>query len=163
MKNNYKKKGIALISLGIVVLILIMLSGFITYVSIDVISESEKVSFLKDITTIYEAVQEYYAVNGDIPSSDAGKVLGVDEYKSSQSSEAALNSLDIELIKNGDEQATFYEIDMSKIGIDKSIYGVKKTGDDLFLVSNVSQNIYYFPGIEIDNNIYFSNVFLIEK
>ncbi len=162
IKNN-GKRAIALISLVLVILVLLMITGLITYVSVDMIAEAKKVAFSKDMTTIYDSVQEYYAVNGDIPVLEGGYELSADAYRNSITEASHKTALNTEIINNGDEAATFYEIDMSKLGIEEMSYGVKKTATDVFLVSNVSQNIYYYQGREFNNNIHFSNSYILEK
>lgn len=163
MKKTANKNGIALISLGIAVLVLLLLASVVTYVSNDIIDEAKKTAFAKDTSVIYEAAQEYYAVNGDIPSLEDGVEIDFVTYKNEITNSKYLQVLEEEVEKNGDLNSIFYEIDMAKIGIDTTKYGTKQTADDIYLISNLTQNIYYFPGIKINKNIYFSNINIVEK
>ena len=163
MKKTASRKGIALVSMAIIILILLLFAGVVTYVSNDIIDESKKTAFAKDIAVIYEAAQEYYAVNGDIPSLNDGVVMDFETYKSETINAKYLQVLEEEVVKNNDEQSIFYEIDMTKIGVDTSKYGTKQTEDDIYLISNLTQNVYYFPGIKINKNIYFSDINIVEK
>jgi len=163
MKKDTSKKGIAVISLVLIIIVLSLLTGMITYVSNDIISESKRTAFAKDTDVIYDAAQEYYAVNGDIPRLESGLEMDAATYKSNITDGSYLEALTEEIASNGDENAIFYEIDMTKIGIEDSIYGLKENEKDLYLISNVSNVIYYYPGIKINKDIYFSNSVIINK
>lgn len=163
MKKITSKEGIALISLVLMIIVLLMLSGLITYASYDIINESKKITFANDTATIYDAVEEYYMVNGTIPVLEGGIEINYDAYISSITGDVYLSALSEEVSNNGDENAIFYEIDMSKIGIKDIKYGVKENAKDLFLISNISHNIYYYSGYKIKNNVYFSNTSILSK
>lgn len=163
---NTKKSGIALISLTIVIIVLVMLASLVTYASYDIISESQKVTFAKDITTINDAIEEYYTVNGSLPIFDGGVAVSVAEYKEKITQirdEKSLNQLVYEIELNDDSEATFYEIDLSKIEIDNLKYGVKSDENDIFMVSNQSNKVYYLKGYDILSKVYFSNTSILEK
>jgi len=67
------------------------------------------------------------------------------------------------IVKNGDKEAMFYEVDISKIGIEDMKFGVRKNENDIFLVSNESHVVYYYPGYEIGENIYFDSMNILDK
>ena len=163
MIKRMGKKAIALISLAILLAVMIMLAGVVSYVASDMITNSKLVKFSKDMTTIYDAVQEYYAVNGAIPVREGGLELDVAEYKSNVTNGDYLNVLTNEIAGNQDENSTFFQIDMTKIGIEDSTYGIEKTSKDIFLVSNGSNLIYYYPGFKIKGDIYFSSSYILDK
>ena len=163
MERVTRKKAIALISLVVILIVLLLLAGMVTYVSSDMITESKKIAFAKDTTAVYDAIQEYYSVNGDIPVLDGGIQMDAATYKSKITDTNFLTVLIDEINKNGDEMATFYEVDMSKIGIKDSVYGIKEDSDDIYLVSNISYVVYYYPGMKINKNIYFSNSYIVNK
>ena len=163
MKKSTNKRAIALISLVMVIMVLTLLAGMVTYVSVDLIKETKKITFATDTETIYDAVQEYYTVNGDIPVLDNGAQFDSTTYVASIADDNYAEALSDEIIANGDEYAIFYEIDITQIGIKDTKYGVKETENDIFLVSNVSHNIYYYPGRKINNDIFFSNTYILEK
>ena len=166
MDSRLNKRGIALISVVITILILTMISGIITYVSYDMINLTKETAYAKDLTTISNAVEEYYAVNGSIPRLEDGLEFSAAQYKENIEGINGTNYVDAlndEMTINEDGKAIFYEIDISKIGVDDLKYGVKNDENDLFLVSNDSHIVYYYPGYVIDGNIFFSNTKIINK
>lgn len=166
MKKQTPKKGIALVTLSIVIVILVLLSGIITFVSYDIMTTAKNTAFAKDMETINDAVTEYYAVNGNIPVLSGGKEITADKYKESINKllgEEALANLIDELNKNGDEEAVFFEIDISKIGIDDLKFGIKENENDIYIISNNSNKVYYYLGYENSSGLYFSNIDMIGK
>lgn len=170
MKKRGCKKAIALISLVMVIIVLIMISGITTYLGYDILYESKKTAYAKDILAVQEAVEEYYMVNGSIPNLDGGKVIDATQYIANINTlkgTDASNFLSLEIQNNNDdgEDVVFYEIDLSKIGIEESSYGVKENGNenDIYLVSNDTHVVYYYPGHNIDGKVYFSNLEMLNK
>ena len=163
MEKYTDKKGVSLIALAVVVIIIMLISGMVTYVSTDMIAESKKMAFIKDTDTVYNAVEEYYGVNGDIPIIEDGVAINFDEYKANFSDDKAASALTNEVEKNEDTNATFYEIDISKIGIDSIKYGAKKNAKDIYLVSNETHSVYYYSGCKIKGEYYFSNSSALNK
>lgn len=166
MKNKSNKKGISLVSLIIVIITLIMISGIITYIGYDMVSESKEVTFAKDIQTLIDAAEEYYAVNGSIPTLEGGMELTAAEYieniKNINGNEIS-NILEEEISTNGDNEATFFEIDISKLGIKEMKLGIKENENDIYLISNNSHIVYYYQGYEVKDNVYFSSSQLTNK
>ena len=168
MKKNNTKVGIALIALSIVILILVLISGIVTYIGYDIITTAKNTAYAKDMETITDSVMEYYVVNGSLPVLDVGKEITAHDYeqeiKNVLGDEAAIK-LATELIQNEDEDAILYEIDISKIGVDDLTYGVKKNGNenDIYVISNISHIIYYYVGYENSSGLYFSNSDIMEK
>lgn len=166
MKKKNNKVGIALIALSIVIIILVLISGIVTYVGYNIITTSKNTAYAKDMETITDSVIEYYAVNGSLPILEGGKEITSDEYKQYVKNvigEEASRKLETEFTKNDDEDATFYEIDISKIGIDDLKYGIKKDENDVYVISNNSHIIYYYKGYENNSGLHFSNTDLMEK
>ena len=163
-KNN--TRGIAMISLVLTIIILVMLAGMVSYAGYDIINESKKTAFAKDLETLYDATQEYYMVNGSIPILESESGFSTDEYigriTTLNGAEAAEN-LQSEILKNEDQTATFYEVSIQKIGIEDITYGVKKNENDYFIISDNSYKIYYYPGETINGNWYFSDTIILEK
>ena len=166
MKKTNTKGGIALISLSIVLIILVLISGVITYIGYDIIVTAKNTAYAKDMETITDSVMEYYAVNGSFPILENGKEVTTDEYEQDiidlLGEEAALR-LANEIIKNNDEEAVFYEIDISKIGIDDLKFGIKENENDIYVISNDSHIIYYYLGYENSSGLYFSNSNMMEN
>lgn len=147
-------------------MVLIMISGIVTYVSYDMITISKQTTYAKDLENISDAVEEYYAVNGSIPVLDGGLEVTAEQYKANIEVINGTKITEIlteEIAINNDENATFYEIDISKIGVEDLKLGLKSDEYDLFLVSNDSHVVYYYQGYEINGNVYFSNVNIMDK
>lgn len=137
----------------------------VTYISYDVIAESKKTAFLHDIGVVNDAVEEYYAVNGTMPILNSGIEITANEYKQkvNQLYDAdALNCLNEEIALNNDLGSNFYEVDISKINIESSKFGLKKTETDVFLVST-NNIVYYYSGYETSTGIYFSGAKILDK
>lgn len=165
MQNRLCRNGITLISLVIIVIALMMIAGIITYVSYDIISETKKTTFLNDLSSINDAVDEYYSVNGSLPTLKGGNQITVTEYKQKINElygKEALDSLISELELNDDLASNFFQIDMNKINVDSSKFGIRKDETDIFLISS-NNNIYYYSGYELQKKIYFSMVKIIDK
>lgn len=165
MEKKLKKSGIALVSLTIIIIVLMLISGIVTYVSYDIMSEGKKTAFLHDVEVVNSAVGEYYAVNGSNPILSTGTQITASQYKQKINElydENAAESLTQELTQNGDLEATFYEIDLAKLNVETSKFGVKAEAEDIFLISS-NNNIYYYSGYQIANDIYFSNVKIMDK
>ncbi len=166
MISKSKKSAIALVSLVLIIMILLMISGIVTYVSYDIIKQSKETVFAKNSQAISDAVEEYYAVNGDIPVLTGGVAISASEYETrieSLKGDTFSKILLEEITKNNDENATFYEIDITKIGIEDMKYGIKKDSNDIYLVSSDSYTVYYYPGTKINGDIYFSTSNIINK
>lgn len=142
-----------------------LISGMVTYISYDMIVESKKTAFLHDIGVVNDAVEEYYAVNGTLPILSSGAEITVNEYKQkiNQLYDAdALNSLTEEITLNNDLESDFYEIDISKLNIESSKFGLKESETDVFLVST-NNLVYYYSGYKTSTGIYFSAVKILDK
>ena len=165
MRSKLSKRGVSLISLVVITIVLVMLSGLVTYMSTDMIIDSKKVAFKKNMETLSDAVEEYYAVNGDIPVLSEGAVFTKAEYESLVSEDYGTKysqALALEIIENGDENSTFYEVDISKIGIKDLNYGTGEDENDIFLIANDSHLVYYLKGMKIKDDIIFSSTFVLD-
>ena len=142
-----------------------LISGMVTYISYDMIVESKKTAFLHDIGVVNDAVEEYYAVNGTLPILSSGIEITANEYKQKINQlydVDALNSLKEELNLNNDLDSNFYEVDISKLNIEASKFGLKETETDVFLVST-NNLVYYYSGYKMATGIYFSGVKILDK
>lgn len=165
MEMKLKKSGIALVSLTIIIIVLMLIAGIVTYVSYDIMTEGKKTAFLHDMETIDSAVEEYYAVNGTFPILNTGVEITAEEFKEKIKElydTAAADNLNEELTQNNDLEATFYEIDLTKLNVETSEFGVKEEAEDIFLISS-NNNIYYYAGYQIVNDVYFSNAKTMDK
>ncbi len=132
-----KKKGIALISIVVVVLIISILTGTIAGSAYKNIKKSELRDFAKEIKTVEDFFGEYTNSNsGQIPVK-ANVVVNVAGKESVFAGEKIVNST-----------VNLYKIDLDKIGLHSLHRGNEKTPDDVYLYSETTKKIYYSKGVQ---------------
>lgn len=143
------KKGISLIVLIVTITIAIILAVAVTVTLDNGIKNSRVNSFIYEISTVEDAVKSYYTMNNELPSDDS--------FKDKSADEAGANynlSID-EMKENGDENSTFFLVDMKKIEaeseVQKSVDKAKK-----FICAYPSFNIYSSKGISVNGKKYYS-------
>lgn len=149
------KKGISLAILVITIIVMIILASTVIYISADLTNDSKKVAFELDLTQIEESVTDYYLNNGELP------IVLDSQYSKSEFVQLitdGADGLNSEISENGNDEATFYEIDLSKISVEGSTRGLKFDGDntDAYFVSSIGFNVYYLKGEQIGGVYYFS-------
>lgn len=152
MKN---KKGISLIVLVITIVVMGILASAAIFISADASNNSKKVAFASDLTTIQEAVKEYYITNNGLPTIDQTS------YTKTQILAMISEGSDIlseEIAELGDNAAKFYKIDLSKLPIENSARGIgaNDNNTDIYIVSAENFNVYYLKGEYIDKEYYFA-------
>ncbi len=151
--NN--KKGISLVMLVITILVMLILASVIAFITADSVTNAKLAAFATDLTSIEDTIDEYYLNNNYLPI-----IEGVTYSKSLVVSLISQNSdvLASEIAENGDDDAVFYRVDMSKLPIKYSTRGKEANGDatDIYLVSSKNFNLYYLKGVEISGEWYFS-------
>lgn len=170
-----RKKGIALVTLVITIIVVLILVG-VSVVSVgNSLKNTEKASLAEELSTIEEQVNVYRLQNGEeypaYINSDGTLVSKtpaeikeiVGEKKFAQLiAEMKLNK------ENGEEDVTnanlaFYVIDLDKLALDNKTKGIKKNGneEDVYIVSAKTNRVYYLKGVKIGGTTYFSIVSLI--
>ncbi len=150
MKNN--KKGISLIMMVIAIVILLILTTA-TVLSIQGTDDTaELVSFLTDLKKIEDQIKVKYLLDSTLSG-----ILD-NNFVYNKESLVGVNSAITDSINiNNDNDATFYKINLDKIGINNSFYG-SGIGNDFYVVAIPSLNVYYVKGYssDIGNQKYFS-------
>jgi len=149
------KKGVSLIVLVIAIVVMGIIASTVMFVSSDTVDSSDKAAFITDLQQIEDLVHEYYLSNNMLPI-----VEGIEYTKNevvTQLSEGS-DSLSGEVTLNGDDEAIFYELDLTKLPIDSVNKGMRKDENalDVFLITSDSLNVYYLQGVEISDEYYFS-------
>lgn len=147
------KKGISLVILVITILVMIVLASVIVTVSSDAFNNSKKAAFAMDLEQVEQLVEEYYLNNNELP------INIEDEYDKSTLVGLALEGAEFlseEINLNGDDDETFYKIDMSKLPIEETLRGLDEDEADIFVITNTSYNVYYVRGERIGDVYYFS-------
>jgi len=159
MKINLKNSnGISVLSLAIFIVVLVIITNIIIYS----VSGNLKVANLKnmqnDIENLSGKIINYYSEYGAIPISKM--YTNVEHLKSLEN-------------PNGEDiQGNFYVIDLELLdnltlnyGKDyESIRGNSSLTQeeinrlkDIYIINEISYNIFYVDGIEIDNEVYYTN------
>ena len=166
MKNT--KKGITLIVLIITIIVgLILVSAGIVSVS-SAISEATKTSFAEELKTIEDETSVYYLQNDEYPAkmNEAGDdfiTYSPKEINELINDGNKFNKLTEEMKSNGEGEITsevetkaFYVLDLDKLPLDKKTRGIKKSDDDIYVVSANTNKVYYLKGVKTGGETYFS-------
>lgn len=133
----YMKKGITMSVVLIAIVIMIVLITSATVVGTTSISTARYEEFKSTVARVADNVNEYYLNNGTLP------------VKKEIISSASLNAdFRNELSRKGDLEEKLYVVDMGKINDASITIGRNSTAsEDVFLVSEKSQNVYYLKGV----------------
>ena len=154
-----KTKGVTLVSLTIVIIVILILTGVIIYNIRDSLGISKLRELQNDIQNLRELVNNYYATNGKIPAklkyTNAGNIEKIKD--------AGVISEKVDI---GD----FYIIDLSELENLTLNYGedYKNITDatteeeasqygDIYIINETSQNIFYVEGIELDGDWFYTD------
>lgn len=144
MRKVDAKRGVSLIVLVITIVIIIILSAIVILNTDDSREVAKRTVFISDMTTIEDAVREYYLLNGAIPN--YGDRIDKSMFTN-------IRTLVSEVNANGDENADFYKIDLSKLDLEKYSFGTeydKSTSTDVCIVAMPSMKVYYVKGVKIE-------------
>ena len=145
------KKGIALISLVIAIIIMIIISGVIVIKSNSSIEVVDKNMFAIEILNIQTAVDNYYASYGDYPVEEDQIEFDVtdvpQEDKTNQFYDETITANKIIL----------YRVSLSAIGISDTEYGnlLKDNELDVYALSRETGKVYYLKGMTYKNKTYY--------
>ena len=154
-----KTKGVTLVSLTIVVTVILILTGVIIYNIRDSLGISKLREMQNDIQNLRELVNNYYATNGKIPA----KLKYTNTGNIEKIRDAGVISEKVDI---GD----FYIIDLSELENLTLNYGedYKNITDatteeeasqyeDIYIINETSQNIFYVEGIELDGDWFYTD------
>lgn len=151
-----RKKGLSLLVLTITILVMIVLASVVIFISANTTNNSKKAAFASDLEQLEDLVREYYLANNTLP-------VVADATIYSKSTFTALitdgkDTLTSEIAENGDDDAVFYKLDLSKLDVKSSKRGLEEDGDitDAYYVASNTFNVYYLQGEEIAGEYYFS-------
>lgn len=147
-----RKKGISLIVLTITLIVMSILA-FATIISLNNSTDAAKAAgFAAELKEIIEGVQAYYLQYKELPIVKDKSYTQTSLLTISNDSQELQNEFDI----NRDTSQTYYEIDLSKISQSGSLYGNNNILNDVYVVSEDCNFVYYPLGVKISDNIYFS-------
>ena len=171
MRNN---KGITLISLTVVVVILVMITGAVIYNSKNQVNIQKINSLLSDIDSLESKINEYYLKYGEIPTIclylDKEELVELLNKNANLNASSLNTTLGYEVNPNdGDE---YYVIDLEKLdglsltyGYDDDYNTIKSAGtytsssveDEIYIINGVTHQIYFPKGISSDGIMYYSS------
>lgn len=159
--NTYINKGITLVVLIITIVVALVILSISVVAVKNAVDNANLVAYAKDISSIQDAVANYYITNESFPTTESDATAKSQTtfltYVTDQ--EDVINELkeNNEYNDNGNLGA-FYIIDVSKLDIAKTIRGTKKDGDtkDVYIMSYPSMNLYYAKGNKIKGVYYYS-------
>ena len=161
--NLKNEKGVTLIVLTITIIVLLIITGIMISNSKSQLAIKKVNNLYADIDTISTKVSDYYLKNNSLP-------VFSNVYLNSS------NELGLLLIANGGERSVinsnddgpYYVLDLSKLDNLTLNYGKDyqnwddastfQTYQDLYIINNVTHQIYYPKGIDYKGNVYFTKV-----
>lgn len=152
MKNALKQeKGISLVSLGIAVVILVLLTTILVYNASDSVYIRKLSNLNNDINNLKEKVSEFYNSNGKIPAkvkyniSDVN-IKGVLTTKEQQND---FYVIDLQAMEN---ITLNYGRDYDKVKDSTIEINQNEDNDDIYIISSYTYNIFYVEGVIIKEN-----------
>lgn len=152
-----EKKGVTMLVLILTIILIVIISGAVIS-NLNVTTENANLSnFANNISQIQDKARSMYILENKLPVSNVAEKLTREDLLELVETENQ-NAFFDELNENGEgKNARFYKVDLDKVGVDKTIIGSEKDGeDDIYVISINSLKVYYLRGVEYDNNMYFS-------
>lgn len=158
MKKKINQKGISLISLSVMVMVILAITGTIIYSVKNNLKVERLEQMQDDIENLQDKVDTYYAQYGKIPAKTDAEYTNI-----SQMQEAGIISTAVDTGK-------FYVLDLSAIenltlnfGQDyetvKSLTSETEINryDNLYIINENSHNIFFPKGITLDEEVFYTN------
>lgn len=161
MMNKFlkDKKGVTLVSLAIVVIVILILTNVLIYNVKDSLGANDLKAMQNDIQNLRDKINNYYSINGAIPAKL--KYTNTDKIKTLREANVISDVVDV-----GD----FYIIDLEELENITLNYGEDykqitdtmtedeaSQYDDLYIINETSQNIFYVSGIKVDNDWFYTD------
>lgn len=156
MKSVLKsEKGVSLISLGVAIIIMMIITSMLIYSTKDTMQVSKLNKMYDDISNLTDKVSAYYAQYGDIPIKE--KITEIPQGIK-------------DIMGANDQEGEFYVLDLKSIdGLTLNYgrnYEAVKDNDnlnsndennDVYIINKRSHNIFYLKGITVDGKDYYTN------
>ena len=152
IKKTKVKKGISLVVLLITIAVILILLTTITISADNVINNTKKRQFAKEIYEVQNLVDKYKLENNDYPY-----IIEDDEKKTiTINVENLLEIFGSEDIT--DNTVTLYPINLSKAGVENLSRGIQKNNNenDVYAFSNTTGKVYYVKGYKVGDNTYYT-------
>lgn len=140
------KSGVTFSVVMVAIVIMLIVISTATTIGTRAISTANFEEYKSEIGRVSDNINEYYIKNKVLPVTN--EVIDVN---------TASDSLKNEIMKNGDIDSSIYVVDISLI-TDVSIKNGKGNilSKDVYLVSDKTQNVYYFNGFKYNGTVYHS-------
>ena len=140
------KKGITMSVVLVAIVIMMLIISAATVVGTNAVSTANFEEFKSIISRVSDDINEYYVKNDELPVKN--------EIVATASLPQDMQSI---LSKNGDLDDKLYVVDMSKIN-DATLKKGRGTieSQDVFLVSETKQNVYYLKGYKYKSVVYYT-------
>ncbi|MEG1344962.1 MAG: LamG-like jellyroll fold domain-containing protein [Clostridia bacterium] len=149
MKINKNKRGITLIVLTVTIIVMTILLTAVTISGVGSINNAKKLKFGTELCFMQEMVDSYKLNNeGTYP---VNNIVTLDI--SGVTNKARLQ-FDGEVINSN--KVTLYEINGTLLGKTDTIYGNKKSFDDIYAVSKDTGRVYFVKGLKVAGNTYYT-------
>lgn len=141
------KRGISLVSLVIVIIIMVILSGIIIFSGVSTVNDVNINIFATEILNIQNAVDEYYYRNGKYPTATSYvlETTTIDNGSLEQFAEESIT----------DNKIEFKTVDLSVLGINKTGFG-NTSRADVYVLSEVTGKVYYMAGVTYEDKTYYT-------
>lgn len=179
LKNE---KGVTILALTITIIVMIIITGTLIYNANNQLHIKKIDNLYSDIEQIRDKVSQYYIKYGKLPVKGryctAGELVEILKQNGASQSKTQNELLDIN-DKKDPAELTYYVIDLSKLDNLTLYYGSKfkdwtpnveingETGEeiyssstseqDLYIINEKSQQIYYPKAITVENKIYYAH------
>lgn len=153
-----KERGVSLVSLIIATIILLILTNIIIYNAKNSLKVGKLKGMQNDITNLRDKISSYYAQKGKIPASM--KYTNIEHIKDAGVISHAVDTGDFLVIDlSALENLTLnYGEDYEKVKSLESLTDEEsKKYTDLYIINEISHNIFYVAGINIDNETYYTD------
>lgn len=152
IKKINTKKGISLLVLLITIAVILILLTTITFSADNIISNTKKRQFAKEIYEVQNLVDKYKYENDDYPyiiENDEKKIININ-----------VENIDEQFVGEDsiNNTITLYPIDLSKAGVQNLSRGTNKNDNekDVYAFSNKTGRVYYVKGYKVRNTTYYT-------
>ena len=144
------KKGIAMVTLVVVIAVMLILVSVITISGINASNTSKKITFAAEIKMVQESINSYRTNNNEVPVTD---FIVIDL---SNASEEVIRQFEDNLEEIVDNKVKLNKIDYTKLDFSSLSRGLSESEDDIYVVSSKTGIVYYAKGLKIGNNTYYT-------
>lgn len=159
-KKIRNQKGITMVTLTIAIIILVLVSNILVYNAKDGVYAKKLENMYADVESLRDKVIEYYIQYGALPVNKniEYSLSGKDDLKNNWASQEEVQSGKFYVIdlKTLEGVTLNYGKDYDKISSSTTSEDASKL-NDIYIVNDVTQNVYYADGISVNGKKYYSD------